>query len=206
MPTALTSTAMTACAMFVCLVPALSGCGGADGASFETLLHGDTVPLRNAPAPSSSLLLAAGGLAGPAHGAAASGGELQTAGSPAATVVTAPASARTAAQPEHPASQPNALSRAPASDVNAAPDDPSSSSADVAGGTTPGGRRLATRPRGNPAAADPLDHWGHRHSRKLVHGLSLAVPAAGHDATDPSDAANGGAGRRQLAGSGPSGR
>ena len=183
MPTALTSAAMTACVMFVCLAPVLSGCGGVG--SFEISLDGNAVPLNNASSPTSGLALPAAGLTVMSHGSAAHGGEPVPPGSPTVTVVTTPTIVRTAApEPRHPAGQPDVLSDTVASDTNAASDDPSPSSAAAVVGTTPDSRRLTTRPRGNPAAADLLDHWGHRHSRRITDGLSLAVPAAGDDATD----------------------
>ena len=51
-------------------------------------------------------------------------------------------------------------------------------------GTTPGGERLALRPRNNPTAADLLDHWGHRRVQGVVTGLGLNTPMSDADATD----------------------
>ena len=54
----------------------------------------------------------------------------------------------------------------------------------VAIGTTPGGVRMAERPRNNPTAADLLDHWGHRRVQSLVEGLALSAPATESDGAD----------------------
>ena len=51
-------------------------------------------------------------------------------------------------------------------------------------GTTPGGVRMAERPRNNPTAADLLDHWGHRRVQSLVEGLALSAPATESDGAD----------------------
>ena len=203
MPTVLTSTALTACVIFVCLVPVLSGCGGMGGASFETSLDNNALPLRRASPPPSGPDLAAAGLAVVPHGSAAHGGEPVPSGSPAVTVVTTPTASRTVPEPRHSAGQPDVLPDTVASDVSAASEDPSPSSAAAAVGTTLDSRRLATRPRDNPAAADLLDHWGHRHSHRIADGLSLAVPATGDNATDLQTLRTAVQARGKAAGSGP---
>ena len=145
----LTGTAKTACAMFVCVMPVLSGCGGVGGAVFETSSDSYVVPSDGASSP-------------PATAAGAGG-------------LTAPAPP----QPGPAAGRPEVLSDAQASGESAASAGPSPSTSAAVAGTTLGGRRLATPARDNPEAADLLDHWGHRHNHKTVDGLSLPVAAAG---------------------------
>ena len=158
--------------MFVCLVPVLSGCGGMGGASFETSLDSDALPLHDASSPSSGSARAVAGLT------------VGRRGSPAATAVTTPTAGRPGSEPRHPAGLPDVLPGTVASGVSAASEDPSPSIAAAVVGTIPGSRRLTTRPRDNRAAADLLDDWGHRHSHRITDALSLAVPAAGDNATD----------------------
>ena len=62
-------------------------------------------------------------------------------------------------------------------------DERSISEPPITSGTTPGGVRMAERPRNNPTAADLLDHWGHRRVQSLVEGLALSAPTPEADAT-----------------------
>ena len=63
-------------------------------------------------------------------------------------------------------------------------DDQSMPDPPMADATVPGGTRVAERPRNNPAAADLLDHWGHRSVQSIVERLSLSTPASEAEAAD----------------------
>ena len=63
-------------------------------------------------------------------------------------------------------------------------DDQSMADPPMADATVPGGMRVAERPRNNPAAADLLDHWGHRRFQSIVERLSLSTPASEAEAAD----------------------
>ena len=63
-------------------------------------------------------------------------------------------------------------------------DDSSNSDADMTAATEPGGTRLANGPRNNPAAADLLDHWGHRRFQGILEGLFLRKSSSESEAAD----------------------
>jgi len=175
----LTGRAAAACAMCVCLVAALAGCGGGGGAAFGTSPDSYAMPSRGDASPPPGTDRGAGELAAAPHGFAASGGEPGPAAAPTVTVITAPAHAPAAPQPAHAAARPQVSSAALAAGASPASGGPSPSTSTAVAGTTPGGRRLAAPPRDNPAAADLLDHWGHRRTHATVDGLALPVAAAG---------------------------
>ena len=188
-----TSAAMSVCAMFVCLAPVLSGCGGVSGAAFEGSRESHAAPLQGAASTLPGGALAAAGLTAGARGSTAIGGASGLGAGPGMAAVAAPAAGPSAAAvtapPHAPAAPPPGLAAGRSevvSDALAAGSrttfgDPMPATFTTVPGTTPGGGRLGAPPRDNPAAADLLDHWGHRHNHRIMDGLSLPVPAAGDD-------------------------
>ena len=177
--------ALIGCMAFVCLVFALSGCGGAgaDGPA-DAWLSEHLVPLPAPVSPSLGSDPTAGEAAGHSHPSAPDGHEPGPPGSPAAPADTA--TTRSAAQMDGSAGSPGpgGLSGNTESGEDPAPEDSDSSGTDMAAETNAANRRLAERPRNNPQAADLLDHWGHRRSRGLAAGLGLSSPLADADAAE----------------------
>ena len=75
-------------------------------------------------------------------------------------------------------------SEPPGSPSGGSGDDQSMPDPPMADATVPGGTRVAERPRNNRAAADLLDHWGHRSVQSIVERLSLSTPASEAEAAD----------------------
>ena len=173
---------ISACVIFVCLVPLLSGCGGKSGGGPETLLPDESLASpKDAVSPLSDPRLAAGaGVGSEFH---PHGHQSEWPGDGPLPGGTAPTATPTQAESDRSGSELGDGPDTAGSDGNAAPGSPMSEVADTTE-TAAAGRRLAGLSRSNPEAADLLDHWGHRQSHRIKEGLSLAEPAAGDNAAD----------------------
>ena len=174
--------ALIGCLTVVSLVCVLSGCGGVGSGDTESRVQSDElVPLRLPPAPSPG----SGATAGEAGAQPLPAGQSGSAsGSPgSADVPTGATTNRSAPQTDGStgSSGSGALSGTPASEPGPARAVPASPGTVTLTGTRVASRRMADLPRDNPAAADLLDHWGHRRSGKLTEGLDLSDPVSGGD-------------------------
>jgi hypothetical protein len=169
---------ISACVIFVCLVPLLSGCGGPEIVPRDEGL----TPLEGVLLPSFGPGLSAGHGGGDEPQVQGHEPELPDDGTEPSDMP--PPATRATPEPEHSTSQSDTGAGNAGSDGGAASEDPMISEAADATETTPGSRRLADGPRNNPNAADLLDHWGHRQRHRIAAGLSLADPAGGDNAAD----------------------
>ncbi|MCY4428915.1 MAG: hypothetical protein OXC11_00780, partial [Rhodospirillales bacterium] len=178
-------TKLTAGAMLVCIMPAVSGCVGHGGGNLEPTLAGlaslqeweDPSPFSSDGVLSTGTTAALLELVGQDDPSSPSGGVASTDGTPSRHQRVLAANS--------PGDRPGGTAVTDTPGGGAADQISTTSGSVISTGIEQESLAQAEQPRRNREAADLLDHWGHRRVQSVVEGLSLRTAAPEADGAGP---------------------